>query len=85
MLYELKTSMKRLYGKYGPRLAVVALVLSFSLLLGGCQTVFGNDGAGECNHPLKPLDAGNDVQVAEFVVKQSMAIDVCRALLGETI
>jgi hypothetical protein len=53
------------------------------MLLTGCQTVFGNN-TGECDHPLKPLDSGNDIQVAEFVVKQSMAIDVCKALLGET-
>ena len=84
MWYELKTSMKRLYGKYGPRLAAGALVLLLLMPLTACQTVFGNDKAGECGHPFKPLDAGNDVQVAEFVVKQAMAIDVCRALLGET-
>ena len=54
------------------------------MLLTACGTkwVIANDSANECDHPPFPEKPYTDLAVSFFIIDQSKAIDVCRALLG---
>lgn len=62
----------------------ILLALALTVPLTACKSrwIVSNDTANECDHPPFPPKPYTDLSVSFFIIDQSKAIDVCRALLG---